>query len=255
MNPEYLERGYFVLKSLFSPDELGSLHSVLQDFHSAWLRDNTEAYQNGVLNSAYLTGPRYLGTEQRMLLFQFIARRRLMDVLATVIPDNPAFMNTQLFFNPSNPQQRNYWHRDVQYTGLSVAEQKVVLSSSNVVHFRIPLTPELGLELVPGSHRAWDSAEEFAVRTEHHGRKCFEDLASGQAVALQPGDLLVFSANMIHRGLYGLDRFALDILFCDMDPDLLKYAEPDCLPDAADLHTLENSVAFANTRKLIAANP
>ena len=43
-------------------------------------------------------------------------------------------------------------------------------------------------------------------------------------MGLRRGDLLGFSANMIHRGIYGDDRLALDILLCENDPDILKYA-------------------------------
>ena len=38
-----------------------------------------------------------------------------MNVVDSVIPTNPAFMNTQLFFNPINPAQKDFWHRDCQY--------------------------------------------------------------------------------------------------------------------------------------------
>ncbi len=42
-------------------------------------------------------------------------------------------------------------------------------------------------------------------------------------------DLLVFSADMIHRGLYGLDRLALDILIFDSAADYVDYVDDDCL--------------------------
>ncbi len=252
MNDDYQELGYCVVRGLFSPAALRDVQAVLQEFHDAWLRGNYQSYQSGAVNSSYLTGPAYLDASQRRILFQFIAGRRLMKLVSSVIPVDPAFLNTQLFFNPQDSRQCNYWHRDIQYSGVDIVEQKRALIHSNVVHFRIPLQREYGLELVPGSHRAWDTEEEFAVRMELQNRQRHENLSSGRAIPLEPGDLLVFSANMIHRGLYGLDRFALDILFCDSDPKLLKYAHADCLPDAATLRSLENGVAFDNTRKVLA---
>ena len=65
------------------------------------------------------------------------------------------------------------------------------------------------------------------------------------------GDLLVFSANMIHRGLYGLDRLSFDIIFCDSDPDLVKYVGHDCLPNDDELKKIECPNAFINTIRLM----
>ena len=172
-----------------------------------------------------------------------------MDIVSSIMAKRPTFMNTQLFFNPVNKDQKNYWHRDPQYH-LSVEEQKEALIGPECVHFRIPLVDEPGIELVPQSHKKWDSPEEFDIRFEMNGRKSHETLSKGKVIELQAGDLLVFSANMIHRGLYGMDRFALDILFCDPDPDLVQFVSEDCLPDKGILNSLENADAFVSTVEL-----
>jgi hypothetical protein len=52
---------------------------------------------------------------------------------------------------------------------------------------------------------------------------------------------------MIHRGLYGGDRFAFDILFGDATPDLVKYVDDDCLPSINSLVTIRNPGSFWNT--------
>ena len=250
MNSEYKKLGYFVVEKAFSSKELNKLESAVREFHKSWICDNSEFYNNEAVNSAYLTGGKYLERKQRLAIFQFVGSRKVMDILETLIPTRPAFMNTQLFFNPVNIDQKNYWHRDLQYIGKPVNEQKAILNANNVIHFRIPLKPERGLELVPESHLRWDSKEEFDVRTETNGRRCFEGLSTGKEVALNIGDLLVFSANMIHRGLYGLDRLAFDIIFCDSDPELIKYVGHDCLPSNEDLQKIENPSAFINTLSL-----
>ena len=250
MKSEYEKNGYFVVEEAFSSNELKRLEDVIQDFHISWVNDNSEFYNNKAVNSAYLTGRKYLDRKQRLAIFQFVGSRKVMEILEPLIPTHPAFMNTQLFFNPVNTGQKNYWHRDLQYIGKPIDEQKAILKATNVIHFRIPLKPEPGLELVPGSHKRWDSDEEFDVRTEGNGRRCFEDLSSGKKVALNRGDLLVFSANMIHRGLYGLDRLAFDIIFCDSDQELSKYVEHDCLPSNEDLQEIENPSIFINTIRI-----
>jgi hypothetical protein len=55
---------------------------------------------------------------------------------------------------------------------------------------------------------------------------------------------------MIHRGLYGMDRLAFDILFCQPDPSIIKFVSDDCLPNATALSHLDNPKAFDNTIKL-----
>jgi hypothetical protein len=176
-----------------------------------------------------------------------------MDVVISIMGRRPAFMNTQLFFDPVNAIQKNYWHRDPQYH-LSLAEQKDALTGPDVLHFRIPLVDEPGLEFIPGTHKRWDSDEELDVRLGRNGRQHHDDLPAALRVIPKPGDLLVFSANMIHRGIYGLDRLSLDILFCDPVPALVKFVDDNCLPDQSTLARLENRTAFDSAIEVKANN-
>lgn len=201
------------------------------------------------MNSAYLTNQGYLNDRQRQVLFDFIGSEKVMSIVNELIPKQPCFLNTQLFFNPVNPKQRNYWHRDPQYH-LSIEQQKSALSTSEVIHFRLPLQDEPGIELIPGTHKRWDSTEELNVRFEQNGDKNDQALSQGKVIKLSAGDLLIFSANMIHRGLYGLDRLAFDILFCQPDPSVIQFVSNDSLPSAEALTSLENTDAFDNTLKL-----
>ena len=179
----------------------------------------------------------------RVSLFTLIGADNLMDVVNTIMGSRATFMNVQLFFDPANRSQKNYWHRDPQYH-MSVEKQKEALLGPKVLHFRIPLVNEPDVELIPGTHRRWDSNEELDVRLEQNGRKNQEDLPAGVRVILDAGDLLVFDANMIHRGIYGMNRLSLDILFCDPVPELVRFVDDGCLPDAATLRMLENASAF-----------
>lgn len=249
MNIDYEKDGYFVLKGFFEQAELEDLTIALRDFHGKWKQSNAEFYASKAVNSAYLTGTKYLGLRNRQLIFDVIGSHKIMDVVSAVLPQGCAFMNTQLFFNPVNSDQKNYWHRDPQYH-LSVEEQQAALSGAEVLHFRIPLVDEPGIELIPGSHKRWDSEEELEIRLQQNGRKNSESLSSGVTVPLAVGDLLVFSANIIHRGLYGKHRFAFDILFCDPDPELTRFVDDDCLPGKDILAAIENPSAFNNTFSL-----
>jgi ectoine hydroxylase-related dioxygenase (phytanoyl-CoA dioxygenase family) len=250
MNIEsYQENGYLRIKNFLTDFQVAELHKVLSDFHQLWKGKNPEFYQQQAVNSAYLTSEEFLNSQQRQLLFNCIGSAKLMRLVKHLIPEQACFLNTQLFFDPVNKQQANYWHRDPQYH-LSVEQQKAALSALEVIHFRLPVVDERGIELVPGTHKRWDSDEELDVRLEQNNRKNNEALSTGEAIELSAGDLLIFSANMIHRGLYGMDRLAFDILFCQPDASIIEFVRDDCLPSPQMLLGVEDASAFDNTVKI-----
>ena len=246
MQISYTQNGYLVERGFFNRDELNLIREPVLEFHESWKQKNEQLYKDHAVNSAYLTGTEHLSEASRTRLFQFIGSSKIMTVVSAVLDGRAAFMNTQLFFNPVNQAQHNYWHRDPQYH-LSVDEQKAALAGSDVVHVRIPLADEPGVELVPASHKQWDTEEELDVRLGRNGKSVHDPLSTGERVRLNAGDLLVFSGNMIHRGVYGMDRLSLDVLFCDPEPELVKFVDEDCLPGAAVIDSLENADAFRNT--------
>lgn len=237
----YENNGFIVLKNLFQPREFAELRECLDAFHLHWIDDNKAFYQQHAINSHSLTGLDYLAPEQKNTLFSFIAQDKLIEPLTEVIGTTPAFVGTQLFFDPVNPNKRNYWHRDIQYDN-DLAGQKAILGGPEMLHCRIALEDENGIELVPGSHLNWDTEEELSVRTESNGKHNFDDLSSGMPIPLDAGDVLIFSAVMIHRGLYGKERFAFDILYCEPVPELLRFTQPDGLPKATDISKFSNPV-------------
>ena len=245
----YDEQGYFVLRNYFTELEILSLRSVILKFHELWKQDHEKFYREEAFNSSLITGSQYLMSDDRVKLFNFISSKKIMDVVESVIPTNPAFMNTQLFFNPVNAQQKDFWHRDCQYDH-DVEGQKKAIQETQVLHLRVPLFDELGMELVPQTHKRWDTDEEFNVRQEEKGRVSSENLNTGKKIKLAAGDLLVFSADMIHRGLYGLDRLALDILVFDPLADFIDYVDDDCLPDSTILNKIVDPRLFMNTINL-----
>jgi len=226
---DYQKNGFVHVPGFLDTKQISSLLSVATRFHRCWLSENEEFYYSKAVNSAYLTLPGYLSEDDRTTLFQVIGSNELKLVAGQIFSESPIFMNTQLFFNPNNANQKNYWHRDPQYH-LTVAQQKIALSGPDVVHFRLALKDELGIEVIPGSHKNWDTKEQLDVRLAENGKVVSDDLKEGVRLPLKAGDLLVFSANMIHRGLYGLDRFALDILLCENAPQLQSFINYDVYP-------------------------
>jgi len=235
IDTEFRRNGFVHVPSFLDTQSLTTLLSITTLFHQQWLEDNQDTYAKGAVNSASLTDGRYLNATAAKTLFELIGSHALVDIVKTVLPKSRTFLNTQLFFNPKDADRHNYWHRDPQYHLDEAQQQSLLNNGPEVVHCRLALKPENGIELIPASHRQWDNAEEREVRLELNGRKNYEALNNGVAVPMQTGDLLVFSANMIHRGLYGLDRFALDILYCEDSPETQGFINHQCLPEPTQL--------------------
>ena len=88
------------------------------------------------------------------------------------------------------------------------------------------------------------------MRMEEGGKIKSDTLPNTQTVAMERGDLLVFSANMLHRGLYGKDRLAFDMLFCDPLERLVKFVRPSCLPEEQDFEVFANPAPFLETIRI-----
>lgn len=220
------------------------LEDLLKKFHNNWLKDNDNDYKNGLINSHSITSGNLISSEERLYIFQFITQDKIMEMVTELFPDKALFLNTQLFFDPFRKEQNNYWHRDIQYTGMSIEEQKKAIRKQTVLHFRIPLRPEPGVEIVPSTHTEWDLDEELETRLSLHGRKPDDQLSRGVTIPMNRGDLLVFSANMIHRGLYGNDHFTFDIIFCDDTPEFHPFVDKSNHPDRNELELLHNTGIF-----------
>lgn len=248
---EFSARGYLVLRGVFNPQELSRVLLILKNHHEAWIEDNRGFYETQAVNSAYITNKKYLTDNERLTLFNFITDEKILDALASAIPDKPTFLGTQLFFNPYNHSQKNYWHRDMQYNNEPLEKQKANLTNQIPLHVRVAMRDEPGLELIPGTHKRWDTLEEYTVRMEDGARHNYDALPGTIKLPLNAGDILVFSANMIHRGLYGQDRFAFDLLFTDQNPEILKFADPSCLPDQNMLRKITNKAPYERTLSFI----
>jgi len=250
LKQSYEQHGYFVIKDYFSATEMASLREVILSFHEVWKKDNADFYEKEeAFNSSLITASEYLANDERLKLFNFLSSPSVMDIVNSVIPTSPTFMNTQLFFNPVDAQQKNFWHRDCQYD-FDLEDQQRIIQETQVTHLRIPIFDELGMELIPGTHKRWDTQEELNVREETNGSEAHHELAGGVKIPLAAGDVLVFSADMIHRGLYGMDRLALDMLVFDPSGDYVDYIDDDCLPDGDMLKLIKDPSIFLNSMSL-----
>ena len=67
------------------------------------------------------------------------------------------------------------------------------------LHMHIPLVATAASELVPGSHRRWDTPEETHIRRNDPKS---DAMPGAFRLELEPGDLAFFHVNSLHRGLY-----------------------------------------------------
>ncbi|WP_101760587.1 phytanoyl-CoA dioxygenase family protein [Oceanicoccus sp. KOV_DT_Chl] len=242
----YQRQGFVIVPALFADAEMDAIEPIILRAHQAWIEHHQQHYQQTAVNSAGLSHRNFLSDDERLTLFQFIADDRLVGILADIVAGPLFFANTQLFFNPANAQQKNYWHRDIQYGDFSMAQQQQMLAEQILLHFRLPLRDETGIQLIPGTHRRWDNEQEYRVRMGAAGYSVSDDLPAAETIRLRRGDLLVFSAGMIHRGLYSDDRLAFDICCGGHSPQFSSQGDLDCFPDTAMLEKISNRSLYTN---------
>lgn len=248
MNPkdQYEALGYTILRGLFNNTEISSIDKHVDPVYRKWTQDNeTEIYKNKLVNMHSLTLPEYFqdNPDQRVELFKAIAPSKLTEAIEGIFGPGIHFHNTQLFFNPTNAERLPYWHRDMQYSPIKDEAQRDELGNMLSLHIRIPLEKEKGVELVPGTHKRWDTELERNVRLELNGYKNSNPLPNSELIDLAPGDVLIFHAQMIHRGTYELNptRKALDLCVGKHHHLTSGFLDESVLPTQAELANIENS--------------
>ncbi len=234
--------GFYLFKGFFPKAEMDKLAAAVVTAHERWL----EKHADGLLvNSNYLTSPEFCtDPEARLGLFRFIAQEKLVRIAAALCPRGVYFLNTQLFFNPRDAAKKPYWHRDVQYMGVDETEQKQIIVRDTVLHFRIALSDDPGLDFVPGSHARWDTPAEREIRLELNGHTHAEDMPGQVRMPQAVGDLLVFSAHLLHRGTYALERRSFDILYIDFPEKKQTASKLGHFPDAGLSALCEHAEIF-----------
>ncbi|BDA79235.1 hypothetical protein LPTSP3_g21650 [Leptospira kobayashii] len=241
--PEFEEKGFYLFQNFFSQKELDDLSEILSKANDEWQKVN---FHPSYVNSNYLTSIRYCkDKEDRIRFFRWISREKLFSIAKKMIPTDPYFLNTQIFYNPKDKSKTPYWHRDVQYLGVSEEEQKKIIRKDSVIHFRIPFLDDPGLDFIPGSHSRWDTEEERIVRLELDGHKNNEEIYGSIKVPHTKRDLLVFSAHLLHRGDYSQERFSLDILYTSFQENEETLKSFGHFPEREIMDRLDNPGLFS----------
>jgi len=254
---DFEEHGFVVMRQWLDAASIACLSREVSRIHARWLAEDEAAFiEQGLVNMHSLTNPRYFDDrEQRRRFFELVLPHRLTSLVEGMFGEGIYFHNTQLFFNPHNSAQQPYWHRDLQYSPLDDAAQAAELGRMLSLHIRIPLLPEQGIDVIPGTHKRWDTALETAVRKELDGHVNSEELPGALRIALEPGDVLVFDAQMLHRGHYASnrERMALDVCAGRAHPFTSPYLDGDNLPDDDEIAHIRNNHWYVRAKHLVTA--
>ena len=253
---DYDQNGYVVLRDFLSTKELLRLNELVDDIHQRWLTKNATAFrEHRLVNMHSLTHAEYFEDEpaNRLRMFQAIAPTKLVELLDELFETEIHFHNTQLFFNPHDPEQLPYWHRDLQFSPIDDDVQKAQQAEMLNLHVRIPLVKEMGLEVIPGTHKRWDTALERQVRLELEGHLHSEALPGSVLVDLAPGDVMIFNAQMIHRGRYteSESRKALDLCVGSAHELVDSSLDPSVLPTKDELEELQSDVWYQRSWEIV----
>jgi len=246
---EYDDKGYVILRNFLSNDEILLISKCVNRIYESWLNKNRAGiFENQLVNMHSLSKVEYFEnyTQDRLTFFNAISNQKIVNLLECMFGPKIYFHNTQVFFNPLNKKKRPYWHRDMQYSPIADDIQKEQQDKMLSLHIRIPLEKEKGLELIPGSHKRWDSELEKNVRLELNGHHNNEELPYSKLIEVNTGDIVLFSSQMLHRGNYDLNpsRKAFDICLGSYHDLSFDFFDEQVLPSKKELKLIKNKQWF-----------
>ena len=249
--------GYFILKQFLSSNDIAYFSEAVDRIYRQWLQENRSDDIGHRVNIFSLTNEKYFQnkSEERIRFFERILPEKLTKTIESVFGEDIYFNNTQLLFNPTSDTKQPYWHRDMQYSLIDDDTQAREQARIIRLHARIPLIKEKGIELIPGTHKRWDTEIEKNVRFERNGYSNSDNLPGAVLIGLQPGDILIFSAQMLHRGHYRSNkkRKTFDLCLCKSHPLTGNYLDAGNLPGAHEIDKIRNNTWYKRARE-IAAN-
>lgn len=235
--------GFVRFPGFLGGDELGSLEAICETVVDRWYARHADApWLYRTTNMSGLTDPGLFDSERELVsLLELIADARILAPLRHCAGVEPLFHNTQFFFEQRHESWDGEWHRDSQFDARSDTDERERMESHTGVHFRIAFARDPWLELVPGSHRRWDSPKEYAIRrSEEPASRASAEMPGRVRVELERGDALLFHAWGIHRGSYRTEpeRRTLDLIYGWPGPSPTGAPQPLCFSDRTILDRL-----------------
>lgn len=197
--------GYFVVPAFLNPTELGELRRACD---IALDRARAESTENGhtTPNIGVFTEPSYFSHQPGALdrLTKFVGSARVCALLDGLAPEGedgtPHLKNTDYYHEQTKRDWDGDWHRDSQFGQPDPELERRRILTTTSVHVRVALEDDDRLEIVPGSHRRWDTPEELQIRKG--SRRASSAMPKATRIALEARDACVFHAWSIHRATY-----------------------------------------------------
>jgi hypothetical protein len=236
-------RGYVVLPRFMGWRDRERLRAACDRAEKTWRNGLPPHRRDGLFsNMAYLTDPRWYDDGRVPAeILAFIADRSVLDLIEAIAGDVPLFHNTQYFMEQRGTDWDGEWHRDTQFLAPDAETERRHIAEATGVHFRVALEDDPWLRIVPGSHRRWDTAEEWSIRREGtHGTP--EDAVT---VPLRAGDAMLFHAWSIHQGLYRRQpaRRTFDVIYMTRGTSGREALTPKaCMPSEVRMASLPRDV-------------
>jgi hypothetical protein len=197
--------GYFIVPAFLTPAESSELRSACD---IALDRARAESSENGHTTPkiGVFTEPSYFSHQPGALdrLTKFVGSARVCALLGGLAREaedgTPHLKNTDYYHEQTKRDWEGDWHRDSQFGQPDPELERRRILTTTAVHVRVALEDDDRLEIVPGSHRRWDTPEELQVRKGSY--RTSSAMAGATRIALVAGDACVFHAWSIHRATY-----------------------------------------------------
>jgi hypothetical protein len=231
-------RGYVVLPRFMGWRDRERLRAACDRAEKSWRDGLPPQRRDGPLsNMAYLTDPRWYDDGRVPAeILSFIADRSVLDLIRAICGGEPLFHNTQYFMEQRGADWDGEWHRDTQFLAPDAATERRHMALGTGVHFRVALEDDPWLRIVPGSHRRWDTAREWAIRRE----RAPGDPDGAIPGPLKAGDALLFHAWSIHQGLYrrAPARRTFDVIYMTRGTAERALTPKACMPSPVRMASL-----------------
>jgi len=218
LNKQYVEQGLIFVPRIIEPERVPLLRTISEHCLCIWRSRPNELGQIPWVGSTvmrHLNHPGYFPKNREWLveILNLVADPKIVGAVQEVLGDEVLFRTTSLFINPIADGNDGHWHRDSQFfysdpekekaAILQESERLAATRKSSGIQLQIALIPSDHSQFVPGSHRRWDTDEEFYIRKSNDLRyACSNLMPNAVATHQSPGDAAAFHSNGIHRGTY-----------------------------------------------------
>jgi hypothetical protein len=213
---QWREQGYLVVRGVFTADRVARLRPVLEHVRERFLVRDPVTGAPGAADIS-LSQPHHPGyfadrPAWRDEVLDAGSTAEVRDLARRVFAEEPLFRALGFWFNPPTGRRDGSWHRDSQFLQPDEASELASIRAQaggpgDALQFQIALVANDDLELVPGSHLRWDTAEEYAIRRADGGIHSLSNAMPGALrIALAAGDGVIFNPMGLHRGRYHADK-------------------------------------------------